>query len=44
MISMEESSRDQTLCRFSPRDPEHLLHALRFQLADNHIGAMRPLT
>ena len=29
---------------FRPRDPEHLLHALRFQLADNHIGAMRPLT
>ena len=22
----------------------HLLHALRFQLADNHIGAVRPLT
>ena len=29
---------------FRSRDPEHLLHALRFQLADNHIGAVRPLT
>ena len=27
-----------------PRDPEYLLHALSFQLSDNHIGAVRPLT
>ena len=32
------------LVDFRTRDPEHLLHALRFQLADNHIGAVRPLT
>ena len=32
------------LVDFRPRDPEHLLHALRFQLADNQIGAVRPLT
>ena len=32
------------LVDFRARNAEHLLHALRFQLADNHIGAVRPLT
>ena len=36
--------RVKDLVDFRPRDPEHLLHALRFQLADNQIGAVRPLT
>ena len=32
------------LVDFCARYAEHLLHTLRFQLADNHIGAVRPLT
>jgi hypothetical protein len=43
MISMEESSRESKTLSIFARDTEHLLHALRFQLADNHIGAVRPL-